>query len=197
MPSDEDLIGKVLSRDAHAFDALFARYRGPLRRHLERIVRDRAGAEDLLQEVFLRVWTRAEQWSGEGAVRAWLFRIGTNLALNHLRSARRRRHQPLEARPAGEEDEDFVPGWMVDASALGPEETTELAERAELFRRLIGELSEEKREVMRLIHEEQMDLRQAAEQLGVPVGTVKSRLFYARKTLQQGWKDIENRPEET
>ena len=52
-----------------------------------RIVRSEPAAEDLLQEVFLRVWTRADQWTGEGTVRAWLLAIATNLALNHLRDA--------------------------------------------------------------------------------------------------------------
>lgn len=164
-----------------------------------RIVRSEPAAEDLLQEVFLRVWTRADQWTGEGTVRAWLLAIATNLALNHLRSARRRRHRPLEvaSASAGEEDEDFVPGWMLDASALGPVAAAELAEQEQVFRRLISELPEDKREVMQMVYEEQLDIRQIAEQLGIPAGTVKSRLFYGRRMLRQSWQDIEPEWEET
>ncbi len=198
MPSDEDLVGRVQSRDAQAFDTLFARHSQAVRSRLKRIVRDAAAAEDLLQEVFLRLWTRSGQWTGGGTVRAWLLGIATNLALNYLRSARRRRHRPLEVRsPSGEEDEDLLPGWMIDASVLGPDAAAELAERAELFRRFIDGLPEEKRDVMRLVQEEQMDIGQIAEQLGIPVGTVKSRLFYARRMLERSWKDIETKWEDT
>ena len=199
MPSDQDLIRGVLSRDARAFDGLFARHSRAVRNRLMRIVRSEPAAEDLLQEVFLRVWTRADQWTGEGTVRAWLLAIATNLALNHLRSARRRRHRPLEvaSASAGEEDEDFVPGWMLDASALGPVAAAELAAQEQVFRRLISELPEDKREVMQMVYEEQMDIRQIAEQLGIPAGTVKSRLFYGRRMLRQSWQDIEPEWEET
>lgn len=199
MPSDQDLIRGVLSRDARAFDGLFARHSRAVRNRLMRIVRSEPAAEDLLQEVFLRVWTRADQWTGEGTVRAWLLAIATNLALNHLRSARRRRHRPLEvaSASAGEEDEDFVPGWMLDASALGPVAAAELAEQEQVFRRLISELPEDKREVMQMVYEEQLDIRQIAEQLGIPAGTVKSRLFYGRRMLRQSWRDIEPEWEET
>ena len=64
--------------------------------HIARIVREPAATEDLVQEVFLRVWTRAEQWQGSGTVKGWLYRIATNLSLNHLRSVKRRPQQPLE-----------------------------------------------------------------------------------------------------
>ena len=89
-PSDQDLMRRVQERDAGAFETLFSRYREPLRRHRARTVRDDAAADDLAQELFLRVWTRAEQWDGRGAFKAWLFRIAANIALNHLRSVRRR-----------------------------------------------------------------------------------------------------------
>src|ERR671932_347450 len=90
-PSDPELLAQIRARDAGAFETLFARYRELVRRQAQRIVRDESAADDLVQEVFLRVWTRSEQWDGRGACKAWLFRIATNLALNHLRTVRRRR----------------------------------------------------------------------------------------------------------
>src|SRR5436190_17619750 len=104
--SDHELMARVRKRDAEAFETLFERYRERVARHLDRTVRDAGAAGDLAQEVFLRVWTRAEQWDGRGSFRAWLFRIATNLALNHLRSVRRRREQPLEIAPDPESEED-------------------------------------------------------------------------------------------
>jgi RNA polymerase sigma-70 factor (ECF subfamily) len=194
MPSDQDLIERIRERDAHAFEMLFDRYKEMIRRHLAHIVRDNAAAQDLLQEVFLRVWTRAEQWNGRGSFKAWLYRIATNLALNHLRSVRRKREQPLEIPDDWTDDEgdaDLVPAWMVDASALGPDKTLELAEQWTLFRRLVEGLPEEKREVFRLVHEMEMSMRDVADELDIPEGTVKSRLHYAKKHLAREWQGLE------
>jgi RNA polymerase sigma-70 factor (ECF subfamily) len=192
-PSDQDLVERVLEHDGRAFEALFERYGKMIRRHLARIVRDDAAAQDLVQEVFLRVWTRAEQWDARGSFKAWLYRIATNLALNHLRTVRRRREQPLET-PADwdeEGEESNVHAWMIDASALGPDAVVELAERRELLRRLIGQLPDDKRQVIRLVHEMELSLRSASDELGIPEGTVKSRLYYAKRRLAREWAGLD------
>jgi len=198
MLSDQDLAERVQAGDAQAFEALFDRYGEMIRRHLAHIVRNEAAAQDLVQEVFLRVWTRAEQWDGRGAFKAWLYRIATNLAFNYLRSVRRRREQPLEIAddPGKDEEAGLVPAWMVDASALGPDASLELAERSELFRRLVERLPAEKREVFRLVHQMEMSIRDAADELGIPEGTIKSRLHYAKKRLAREWQDLETEWEE-
>src|SRR5512136_1091780 len=138
-----------------------------IRRHLLHIVRDESTAQDLVQEVFLRVWTRAEQWNESGPFKAWLYRIATNLALNHLRSVRRRREQPLDApqEQTEGEDESLAPAWLLDAATLGPDASLELAEEWEQFRRLVEGLPEEKRQVFRLVHQMEMSLRDAADEL--------------------------------
>ena len=195
MLADQDLVERMLEGDAHAFELLFDRYGEIIRRHLVRLVHDGAVAQDLAQEVFLRVWTRAEQWNGRGAFRAWLYRVATNLALNHLRSVHRRREQPLEP-PPDEEDETPIPAWMHDASALGPDASLELAEQREQFRRLIDRLPDEKRAAFHLVHQMEMSIRDAADELGVPEGTVKSRLHYAKKRLARDWQGLETEWEE-
>jgi RNA polymerase sigma-70 factor (ECF subfamily) len=193
MQSDSDLIARILEQDSQAFETLFDRYEAGIRRHLFRFVRHPAAAEDLLQETFLRVWTRAEQWHGSGSFKAWLYRIATNLALNHLRSLRRRREQPLEVQDSWDEDdeENLVPAWMIDVSTLGPEAALQRTERHALLRRLVEGLPEEKREVFRLVHEMEMSMRDTADELGIPEGTVKSRLYYARKQLAQAWHELD------
>ncbi|MDQ3812749.1 MAG: sigma-70 family RNA polymerase sigma factor, partial [Armatimonadota bacterium] len=91
MQSDPELIACVCARDASAFETIFIRYQEVVQRHVTHIVGDEHAAADLTQEVFLRVWMRAEQWDQRGAFKSWLLTIATNLALNHLRSLRRRR----------------------------------------------------------------------------------------------------------
>ncbi len=196
MRSDRDLIKGVLERDETAFEALYARYEEQLRRHLRRTVRDGGAAEDLLQEVFLRLWNRAGQWRGEGSLHAWLFRIATNLAFNHVRAVGRRRSQPLDL-PGDEADEESAaPGWLVDAAALGADAVLEAEEQRRLLRGCMETLSEDKREVLRLVYDAEMEIRQVASELDIPEGTVKSRLHHARRELARQWRKIERQSEE-
>lgn len=191
--SDQTLICKIVKRDAAAFETLFARHSMPLRQHILNIVRTESAAEDLVQEVFLRVWTRAEQWNSQGEFKAWLFRIATNLALNHLRTVRRRRQEPLEALPDefGDEDErPSDPDWLIDTSSHGPEVMVEQAEQSQLLWQLVDGLPQEKREILHLIYQREMALREAAVELGIPEGTVKSRLHYSIRHLGREWKEI-------
>jgi RNA polymerase sigma-70 factor, ECF subfamily len=192
--SDHDLMARVRERDAGAFEALCQRYGEPLRRHLLRMLRDADAADDLLQETLLRIWTHAAQWDGRGAPRAWLFRIATNLALNHVRTLRRRPQQPLDIPPdpADPDEEPAIPSWMIDRATLGPGDALELSERLARLRRLVAALPEEKREVLRLIHGAEMEIGEVAQTLGIPRGTVKSRLHYATQRLAREWRDAEN-----
>lgn len=194
MLSDEELVRRITQRDAGAFETLYARHRERIFRHLQHMLHQADTAEDLLQEVFLRVWTRAEQWDGRGTCLSWLLRIATNLAYNQLRTLQRRRELPLEG--PSEDENDSVPGWMVDVASLGPEAHVEQEERRDLIRRLVENLPEEKRQVIRLVHEAEMEIHDVADSLGIPEGTVKSRLYYARKQLSQEWQDLTNEEEE-
>ncbi|MEO7719690.1 MAG: sigma-70 family RNA polymerase sigma factor [Capsulimonas sp.] len=189
---DDKLMERIQERDEAAFELLVQRYQDALRRHLLRTVRDEDAAGDLLQELLLRVWTKADQWDGRGGVRQWLFRAATNLALNHLRSVRRRRETALEAPPTVTTDEvrrDLPAEWIADASET-PEEAAQSAESARRLRGMIGQLSDEKREVWTLVHEDEMDMAGAAEKLGIPTGTVKSRLYHARQQLAREWSEM-------
>ena len=193
MPTDAELMRRMRAGEAGAFDTLFERHGPRVRDRLLRIVRDSAAADDLVQEVFLRLWTRAEQWAGRGPLLGWLLRTATNLALNHRRDTRRRRQQPLRLPPdAEEDDEDTLPGWMVAAASLRPDELAERAEEREAFRGLIDALPAQQREVLRLANEAEMDIADIADELDVPPGTVKSRLFYARRRLARGWQELSN-----
>ena len=191
--SDQTLIRKIVKRDATAFETLFARHSASVRQHILSIVRTESAAEDLVQEVFLRVWMRAEQWNGQGEFKGWLFRIATNLALNHLRTVRRQRQEPLKTPPDEFDDEDERPpdpDWLIDTSSRGPEVMIEQAERSQLLWQLVDRLPQEKREVLHLIYQKEMALREVALELGIPEGTVKSRLHYSIRHLAREWKEI-------
>ena len=103
-PTDEELVDRVIRKQQEGFSLLFERYRATVCSHLNGIVREPATADDLTQEVFLRLWNRADQWNGDGALPAWLLRIATHLALNHLRTVKRRREQPIQPAPVTDTD---------------------------------------------------------------------------------------------
>lgn len=190
--SDAQLLKRIGRRDAEAFEVFLARHRAAIRRHLQRIMRDTDAADDLTQETFLQVWMHAEQWDGRGGCMGWLLRIATNLALNSLRARRRRREVPLDAplSPHEAEEDNAPPSWLVDAIALGPEDYCLREERLRMLRNLIAALPDDKRAVVRLAHESEMDIHDIALHLGIPDGTVKSRLHYARNTLREAWRDL-------
>ena len=192
--SDETLMAGILERDARAFEVLLERYTEALHRHVGFMLHDEEVAHDVVQEAFLRVWLRAEQWDDRGPPRAWLYRIATNLALNQLRTVQRRHEVPLELPPDSEDDEDmasFVPAWMIDNATLGPEAAVERNEQHAFYRRALARLPDDKREVFHMVHDLEMSLRDAADALDIPEGTVKSRLHYARRQLARNWRELE------
>lgn len=172
------------------------RYGSCVRGRIVRIVRDAAAAEDLAQEVFLRVWTRSEQWSGQGSVKAWVLSIGTHLALNHLRSAKLRRWQSLQPARDREEEEPASPGWMLDLAAQNPADVAELTEQQERLQELLADLPEDRRQMLQLVFEADLRMSDVAERLGIPTGTAKSRLHYTIRKLTDAWHETQREQEE-
>lgn len=185
---DTQLLQQVAQqRSDAAFDALTDRWREPLRRHLLRLTSDAASAEDLLQETFLRIWTHAQTFDGRSEPRSWAFRIAGNLASNARRSCARRR----EDFPEGESVRGMT-GFDAFAGNLPrPEDALLRTETTQRLRHAIDSLDDDRRELIRLVYDEDWPLAAVAGALGVPTGTVKSRLFHTRRTLAQTLKQEE------
>ncbi|MBM3498843.1 MAG: sigma-70 family RNA polymerase sigma factor [Armatimonadetes bacterium] len=183
---DPELMRRVQQGDAHAFEELTRRHERTLGLHLRRYVGpDDAG--DLHQEVLLRVWERAYQWEGRGAPLAWMLRIATNLALNHLRA--RRATAPLEGRDG--EGESFEAPSGAEGRPSAAWEDLERWAQASRAMALIGELPEDKRAVLGMARVEGLKLQEIADRLEVPLGTVKSRLHAATQWLIDRWEEDE------
>ncbi len=190
MITDSELVGRIVDRDSEAFSQLMERYRRLVSLHLMRIVPDSAAVDDLAQDVFLRVWQRAWQWDGRGAFKSWLMRIATNLALNYLRSSKRRKHRSLDVSRPGADDGDQTGSWLADESMPSPEALAIQAEQQELVREMLDTLPAHRQELVRLVHEQQMKLADVADTLGIPLGTVKSRLHHTCKQLGRMWQQL-------
>ena len=192
LPTDQTLMKKVQSGDKHAFDLLYERYQPAIGCYLLRILHSQAAADDVAQDVFLRIWTHAHQWSAKGQFKAWLYRIATHQAFNALRSANRHPEQPLSDPDSHPIDEDEAYGFqalIVDTATLEPDVAVEMAERQRQLWQLVDQLPEEKRTVFSLVTQMEMSIQNVAERLGIPEGTVKSRLHYARNWLSHNWAD--------
>jgi len=189
--SDQDLVKMMQTGDTTAFDTLYERHQKLVVTRLRRIVYDRAAVDDLLQEVFLKLWTHSKQWEGRGTLSAWLQRIAANLALNYLRSARRHPTQPLENQKSdfAGHDDNMEPKWMKDTDIPQPDELIQNIELKQTLSSLIESLPEQQREVIKFIYEMEMDIHETAKQLDVPIGTIKSRLYYARNKLAESLKE--------
>ena len=168
---DVELVIRALAGEMEAFEALYHRYSGSVFRTIQAIVRDRPVAEDLLQETFVRAYRSVDQ--SVDSIAPWLHRIGINLSYSRVMKRR-----PLT-----------FSGFEVMAQALispliSPER---MAERSELQRAVwdaVEQLNDKYRVVIVLYYVQDLSVNEIAERLDLPLGTVKSRLYYARKLLR-------------
>ena len=181
-PRDEKLAGRLRRGDAGAFEALFDAYAKPLLGYLTRMLQDRAAAEDALQETMIRVYRRIGHYREEGAFRAWIYRIATNLALTELR---RRRWTTQETGNAGAWDPP-------DPAACDALEQLVGSERDRLIRAGLMEIPDGQRAVLLLRINDRMGIKEIAQTLCLPEGTVKSRIHHAVRALRDFVRDRED-----
>jgi RNA polymerase sigma-70 factor, ECF subfamily len=185
--SDVQLMLDVKSGDDSSFELLLRKYRTPVVNFLYRMVRDTGAAEDLAQEVFLRVYRARSQYQPTAKFTTWMFRIATNLALNALRD---RRHRQMEISI----DQSAV-GYSGDGENEQPameiadrQPTIEVdliqRDRTDLIRRAVESLPEKQRAAVLLHKYQEMDYDQIARVLGCSESALKSLLFRAYETLR-------------
>lgn len=170
---------QVKEGDADSFELLLNKYRRPVVSYLYRMVQNRAVAEELAQEAFLRVYRARGSYEPAAKFTTWLFRIATHLALNSLRDGKhRRKEQSLDG--AGPERQPLEP-----ADGRANREQQLVAEaRLAAVREAIAELPEKQRAAVLLHKYEGMDYAQIADALGCSVSAVKSLLFRAYESLR-------------
>ncbi len=178
--TDVQLMLDVKAGDDASFDLLLQKYRLPLVNFLFRMVRDAATAEDLAQEVFLRVYRARKQYSPSAKFTTWLFRIATNLALNSVRDNRHRRMDVSLDAPV---EEDEAPREL-PAREMRIDEHMVERDRAQFIRRAVAALPEKQRVAVLLHKYEEMDYGEIAKILECSESALKSLLFRAYETLR-------------
>lgn len=171
--------------DPRAFEVLLKRHRKPVFNFLYRHVGNGTLAEDLLQDVFLRVIRSAQRYSPRAKFTTWLYTIARNLCVDNARRAKHRRHasldQPLGRDPSGKQTlldrvSDKQPG--VDRQAMG-------GKLREHIQEAVSTLSDEQREVFLMREQLNLPFKEIAEIVGCPENTVKSRMRYALEHLRR------------
>jgi RNA polymerase sigma-70 factor, ECF subfamily len=167
---DHRLMERLAAGDQQALRVLFMQYRLPVFRFIARITRNEAVAEEQTNEVFLEVWRNAKSFRGASSPYTWMLSIARNKAFGALR---RRREESLKD---GEEDD--TPDESFDPEAL-----LVISDKSEVLRRCISALSAEHRAIVDLVYYHELSVAEVSAVVGIPEGTVKTRLFNARKRL--------------
>lgn len=173
-PSDESLMLAYAAGQASAFEALYARHRGPLYRFIDRQLRNTALSEEVFQDVWQRVISARAGWTPDAAFSTWLFRIAHNRLNDHWRA--------LKHRPPAPADGDERAARVPDPHT--PERTLSEFEQRRQLQLALDELPEEQRAVLLLRLEQELTLDEIGEITGVGRETVKSRLRYAMDKLR-------------
>jgi len=185
---DAEVMLRVKAGDETAFAYLVQKYRRPMVSFMYRMSHNAAAAEDLAQEVFLRVYRSRESYEASAKFTTWLYRIATNLAVNHARDTRHER--PENTVSLDEPDEET--GLTVDVpdGSATAEETIMKRERMAAIRQRVQALPERQRTAVIMHKYQQMDYRQIADVLKLSESATKSLLFRAYETLRGQLKEF-------
>ena len=179
---DAELMLRVKDGDGASFGLLLGKYRASVNHFLYRMVQDQAVSEELAQEVFLRVYRSRETYAANAKFTTWLYRIATNLAVNHARDTRHER--PENIMNLDEPDEET--GQSPDLADKTPSVEEEIMHRERLnaIRQKVEALPERQKMAVLMHKYQQMDYRQIADVLKLSESATKSLLFRAYETLR-------------
>jgi RNA polymerase sigma-70 factor, ECF subfamily len=177
--NDESLVRAAQRGDMVAFEELITRHRDRIYARAYSMMRNEEDAIDLSQEAWVKAWQRLKQFQGESSFSTWMTRIVINLCLDQLRRQKRQRAESIEAL---EEESGGVERQM-PVIITNPTERLERAELRARIDRALNQLSEAHRTVLVLHEFEQMEYKLIAKTMNCSIGTVMSRLFYARRKM--------------
>jgi RNA polymerase sigma-70 factor, ECF subfamily len=178
MPADSDLISRAAGGDASAFQALVERHRSMVYRVAYQFAGNHHDAEDIAQEVFIKVYRSLDRFRQDSQLSSWMYRIVMNACIDH-----RRRQVPAGAAPFGEEAEQKM--LNTPEARPGPEDRAYAGELGQVLESEIGRLPKGQRIVFVMRHHQGMKLCEIAVALGLAEGTVKRQLHAAVHRLRQ------------
>jgi len=175
--ADSELVQSTLAGREYGFEELVRRYQRPIAAYVYRMVGDYDAALDLTQEVFIKVYASLARYRPEFKFSTWIYKIAHNAAIDHLR-----RHATREAVASSATDRVEV---TVESHRLSPEQESERTERCSEIETVVQLLPAPYRELILLRHSQDLSYEEIAEITGLPLGTVKNRLFRAREAMRE------------
>ncbi|HLW92042.1 MAG TPA: sigma-70 family RNA polymerase sigma factor [Roseiarcus sp.] len=172
MESDERLIARLKDGEKLALQALYARHNVKIFRFVLRLVRDEGAAEDIVSEVFIDLWRNPGGFEGRSEASTWLMAIARNKAWSLLRKKKEAELEDETLEAIADEKDD-------------PEVEMQKKTKGDLLRSCLLKLSAEHREVIDLVYYHEKSIEEVAAIVGIPEGTVKTRMFHARKKLAE------------
>jgi RNA polymerase sigma-70 factor (ECF subfamily) len=177
--ADCDLVTRAIAGREDGFEELVRRYQRPIAAYVYRMVGDYDAALDLTQEVFIKVYGSLARYRSEYKFSTWIYKIAHNAAVDHLRR-HSTREQSLVKQADGEQYD-----LPIESGRLSPEQESEKAERCAEIEAVVRHLPAAYRELIVLRHSHDLSYDEIAEVMGLPLGTVKNRLFRAREVMRQ------------
>jgi RNA polymerase sigma-70 factor (ECF subfamily) len=174
-----------------AFEELVARHRDKIYARAYSMMRNEEDAVDLSQEAWVKGWQRLRQFQGESSFGTWMTRIIINLCLDQLRKQKRQRAESIE----GMSEESGGVERQMPVVTVNPTAGLERAELRQRIDRALGQLSYEHRTVLILHEFEELEYKEIAKVMGCSLGTVMSRLFYARRKMAVLLAELKKRDE--
>ncbi|HEX8351636.1 MAG TPA: sigma-70 family RNA polymerase sigma factor [Pyrinomonadaceae bacterium] len=178
--ADTELVVRALSGREDGFEELVRRYQRPIVAYVYRMVGDYDAALDLTQEVFIKVYNSLGRYRPEFKFSTWIYRIAHNAAIDHLRRQGSVRTEVMEL--TGEGGSTFEK--PLASKSPTPEQETERGERRAEIEEVVGQLPAAYRELIVLRHSHDLSYDEIAEVTGLPLGTVKNRIFRAREAMR-------------
>lgn len=177
--SDQSLVMQAQGGDLGAFEELVTRHRDKIYARAFSMLRNEEEAVEVSQEAWIKGWQRLRQFQGDASFVTWMTRVTINLCLDHLRRQKRNRAESIEQL----EDELGGVERQMPVVEVNPTEGLELGELRQRIDVALGQLSESHRTVVVLHEFEGLEYKEVAKRMGCSIGTVMSRLFYARRRL--------------
>lgn len=175
---DLELVRLAQANDVRAFEALVVKYQRRVARHVARYLKSAADVEDAVQETFIRAYRGLAAFRGDSAFYSWLYRIAANVAIRHLE--RQPQHILLGDDAPEERVDAFEPGV---SDSQQPERTLIAAQIADTVQRALAKLQPDLAEALLLYEVESKPYAEIATMLGIPIGTVRTRIFRAREFI--------------
>ena len=181
--SDRELVATAVNGIDGSFEELVRRYQRPISAYVYRMVGNYESALDLTQEIFIKVYNSLTRYREEFKFSTWIYKIAHNAAVDHLRRNSGREQSLV----MGREEEQF--DLPLDSGCLSPEQESEKKERRCEIESVIRALPANYRELVILRHSQDLSYDEIVEVTGLPLGTVKNRLFRAREMMRQQFID--------